>query len=152
MTLETITEFAHSKLTASQRLYRYVSGDEFQRAYIRANANQRKKFKELVDVMDLTVIQRIAKRLVEDDLESLSFYELRELAKNYHVRFWHKLPKASLIFEIEARKKNVQHASQQYARNAGSDENPDSSLGDTGTALRENPSEDRTDQDSGGTD
>ena len=99
--IEQLKEFAHSKLLIAQRLNRVVSSDDFARAVELADCEQRTRLRSLIDRMDLDPLKNLIRELLMNDLESLSYRALRELGKRYHVRYWHTLPKESLIWEIE---------------------------------------------------
>lgn len=131
--IEPLKEFAHSKLLSAQRLKRFVLGDDFERAVDNASESELKDIRSLIDKMDLAPLQRLVKRLNMHDLESLSYRDLRQVAKNYHIRGWHWLPKESLIFEIEqARQRNNEaNANNEHVRATGSNENPSNSIGDS---------------------
>ena len=128
-----LREFAHTKLLIAQRLNRFVSSSDFDRAFAKADRTQRKRMQELIDKLDLKPLQDLVKRLTNDDLESLSFRDLRELAKQWHVRYWHQLPKDSLIYEIEAamRKKNETDNSDEHRGDVRGDEDPGNEIGDS---------------------
>ena len=83
--------------------------------------------------MDLAPLQRLVKRLTMHDLESLSYRDLRQVGKNYHIKGWHWLPKESLIFEIEqARQRNNEaNSNNEHGRDIGSNENPSGSVRDS---------------------
>lgn len=120
-----LKEFAHMKLLIAQRLDRFVSSKSFEKAFERANQNQKERMRDLIDKLDLKPLQRLVKELNIDDLESLSFRELRELGKRRHVRYWHILPKESLIFEIEKRQDET-NTNSKHKGDSGSNEDTSS--------------------------
>jgi DNA integrity scanning protein DisA with diadenylate cyclase activity len=129
--IEQLKDFAHSKLLTAQRLQRFVSSPDFERAVDKATHEQKLRIRELIDRMDVKPLQRLVKELTLDDLESLSYRDLREVAKRHHVKYWHRLPKESLIDEIERvrEKKNETDSANEHPGNVESDENADSTVG-----------------------
>jgi len=104
----------------AQRLKRYVNGEEFERGCELATEHQLEKIREYVDNLDLAPLKKFIKKIRRDadEIEVLPYKELREVARDLNIRYWHELPMESLILEIQ----NARDASNNAKGSTGCDE------------------------------
>jgi hypothetical protein len=140
--IDELRNFAHSKFLLAQRVKRYVSGPEFERAYQFAKDEDRKKFKGWIETLDLTPLRRRVQELLMEDLDSLSYKNLRELGKRHHIKHWHLLDKETLLWEV----RNARDAAEKHRRALRDNEDSDPKSGNPAESIRLNPSKGESDE------
>lgn len=81
---------------------RYASTDEFEEVFFSVKADIRNQVDAIFDSADLDKLRAWVKANRKQSLETLSYRELRERAKNQNIFFWSRLSKDELVEALRA--------------------------------------------------
>lgn len=87
----------HRQILDLRAFERILLTNEFESAYISASTDLRNKLDLIVKNVDVDALKTWIKNLSRNDLESMSYRELRELCKRHNIFRWSRLDKDQMV-------------------------------------------------------